>query len=150
ANGTYTQGRVPDCWLGVDKVSVMSNASSYIIPSSPSNALAFQYATSSTTGAWAFTPQFELQAGTSYRFKFSYRNYNTSAFDTLRIGLGTSASAGAMTIIGTPLYDITNTTYSEYYVDFTVPSTGNYNLGINVWEVSTSPWYLVVDDVSLD
>lgn len=150
ANATYTQGRVPDCWLGVDKVSVMSDASSYIIPSSPSNALAFQYATSSTTGAWAFTPQFELQAGTSYRFKFSYRNYNTSAFDTLRIGLGINASVGAMTIIGTPLYDITNTTYSEYYVDFTVPSTGNYNLGINVWEVSTSPWYLLVDDVSLD
>lgn len=149
ATGTFLSGRVSDCWVGIDKASVMSNASTYIIPQSGDNVLAFQYSTAAT-GAWGITPTFNLQAGQNYRFKFYYRNYNTAAFDSLKVYLGNGQTVASMTQnIGATLRNITNTTYSEYYVDFTVPTNGNYNLGIRV-NATISPMYLNIDDASLD
>ncbi len=149
-DGTFVAGRMPDCWLGEDQVGIVNDANQYIFARSGTNVLAFRYATNINTGAWAITPGFELRADSSYRFKFYYRNYDETPYQSLTVMLGEEPSPDALiNQIGTALVNIYTTDYHEYHVDFNVTTDGVYYIGLNAF-ANYSPWFLMVDDVSLD
>ncbi len=148
ATATFTSGVAPTCWKATGKFSVMTQGNSYITPRSGDKAFGIQWSTGTNT--WAYTPEFALEAGVNYRYSFFYRNYSTTAFDSLRVFIGQGQTPAGMAggRIGTVLRNIRNTTYAEYIVDFQVPADGVYNLGMNV-SSGSSPMYMMIDDASL-
>jgi len=100
---------------------------------------------------YVYTPVFALQAGTSYDFSFWYKADGATGYGPLEASLMSSqSSTSVLSPIGTPIpADIQNTTYTQYQGTFTPDADGNYYIGIHV--VGTSnPWYLTIDDLSLD
>lgn len=77
---------------------------------------------------WFFTPLLTFTAGTSYRIAFKYK---VSGYqEKLKVALGQLPAADAMS---TTLLDLTipSTTLgaTQQYIDFTVPSDGDYSIG---------------------
>jgi hypothetical protein len=100
---------------------------------------------------YVYTPVFTLQAGTSYDFSFWYKADGATGYGPLEASLMSSqSSTSVLSPIGTPIpANIQNTTYTQYQGTFTPDANGNYYIGIHV--VGTSnPWYLTIDDLSLD
>lgn len=97
---------------------------------------------------YLFTPALNLRSGYRYAFSFWYITDGLSGWNTLRAAIGTDATATAMTM---PLKTVTspdNTAYFRYTDTFTVGTSGTYYGGIYC-NGTTGPWYLTVDDISL-
>ena len=108
-------------------------------------------ATNWTADDWLFTPQFAMNAGTSYDFSFWYVTDATGGWDTLQVKYGTNQTvAGMTTTIGAILTNITQVTYVQYMATFTPAVTGNYFIGIRVKEGTTAPWYFTFDDLKFE
>jgi hypothetical protein len=109
-----------------------------------SNYLSFMYGADD----WAFTPAFDLTAGTSYDFTFWYKSDGLS-FDTLQVFTGNAQTAIAMTTqVGTNVLDITNTTYQKFTGTIVPSADGTFIFGIRV-ATSSVPYYLTIDDIAL-
>lgn len=98
---------------------------------------------------WAFTPAFNLVAGTSYDFTFWYKSDGDS-FDTLQVFTGNGQTAIAMTSqVGVNILDITNIEYQKFTGTFIPTASGTFNFGIRV-KASYAPYYLTIDDIALN
>ena len=92
------------------------------------NGMKYRYSNTLAANDWFYTAQLELVAGESYRLSFQYR---ISGYEEkLKVAIGTSPVAIAMT---TTLFDVTipasmGDVVTEI-IDFTVPTSGNYNIG---------------------
>ena len=115
-------------------------------------ALEYFWNDNGTTGAddWAFSPCLTLEAGKTYLLTFQAQvgEDGGGVYDEkLEVGIGTSASSGAMTIaqdFGT----LSNSTYQQFSACITVPANGTYNLGFHCYS-DADKWFLNIDDVSL-
>jgi len=110
-----------------------------------SKALRYSYSTTNDANAWFFTQGLTLTTGTTYKLTYKY---GSAGFDeSLKVNIGTSPNAAAMTtnLADHPLVTtspITNTVY------FTVPSNGTYYVGYNAYSIADQ-FYLFVDDINI-
>ncbi|OJV67849.1 MAG: hypothetical protein BGO42_17670 [Flavobacterium sp. 40-81] len=96
--------------------------------------MGYPYHGSNAANDWFFTNGLELTQGVSYRLKFKYKD--TAFAEKLKVGIGTTAVNTAMT---TTLFDVTTgtgTTVVAKEIDFTVPTTGVYNIGFQCYSAA--------------
>ena len=101
---------------------------------------------------YVYTPGFDLQAGVDYNFSFWYKSDGATGFGPLKAELmSEQAPTGVISAIGTPvLANIQNTTFEQYQGVFTPDTDGVYYVGIHLAATGTSPWNVVIDDLSLE
>src|SRR5690606_14355273 len=98
---------------------------------------------------WLFYPV-ELEGGTNYLLEFYARQDGTGATNaSVSASYGTSNTSEAMTntIVGST--GIINGEYQLISGIFTPATSGTYYIGIN-GTINSSPWYISIDDISLD
>ena len=98
---------------------------------------------------WAFSPGFDLTAGTTYTIEFYYRARSSSWYESLELHYGTSQSSAGMT---TELFDnasFNHTTYHIVSVNVTPSSSGTYYFGWHAYSAANK-YGIHVDDISLD
>lgn len=80
---------------------------------------------------WAFSPSLALTAGISYKLTFKYWNVFSGGTGNIAAVIGTTNTAAAMNtvLVDIPEYDVPDYATSE--VVFTVPTTGNYTIGLH-------------------
>jgi len=96
--------------------------------------MSYPYHGSNAANDWLFTNGLSLTQGTSYRLKFKYKD--SSYAEKLKVGIGNGAVNTAMT---TTLFDVTTGTSSTVVakeIDFTVPTTGVYNIGFQCYSAA--------------
>lgn len=96
---------------------------------------------------WIFYP-LDLTAGTVYQLKF-YAVQDAAEGASVEAAYGTSNNAAAMTnsIIATS--DVVSGTYQEFFGFFTPTTSDTYYIGIK-GTVGFVPWYLSIDDISVE
>jgi hypothetical protein len=95
---------------------------------------------------WMFK-EVSLIAGTTYSFSMWAKQDATNGA-TIDVKYGNSASSSAMTNVVVATTNVSNA-WLNITADFTVATTGTYYIGIKGY-TSYSPWYLCIDDVSLE
>lgn len=108
----------------------------------------YPYSFDNDANDWFYSTSLNLTAGTSYRLSFKYRI--TGYEEKLKVAVGSSATASAMT---QTLIDLTipaNVNAAQLQIiDFTVPTTGVYNLGFQAHSLAYQN-SLFVGEVSVD
>jgi len=100
---------------------------------------------------WAFTPCFDLVAGTNYSLSYWFKQFDIAAACNLEVKLGNTQDATAMTqsiiINAIPL----DTTYQSVVTTFTVPTSGSYNVGFHAFKLpgTGGSASLRIDDVNI-
>lgn len=93
---------------------------------------------------------FQLEAGVSYRFKFYVRQDGSNINDvSVKVNYGTGATPADLTNVIVPQTGVVDGNYQEIIGDFQVATSGVYQIGIN-GSINLSPWYISIDDISLD
>ena len=120
----------------VENVNADANTWRSYVPTTgiTGNVMGYPYNSSNAANDWLYTNNLALTAGTSYRVKFKFKD--TSYAEKLKVAIGTSAVNTAMT---TTLYDVTTGTSGtviSQVIDFTVPTSGNYNLGFQCYSIA--------------
>ncbi|MCE7922055.1 MAG: HYR domain-containing protein [Haliscomenobacteraceae bacterium CHB4] len=110
--------------------------------------LRYTYNVSLPADDWFYTRGIDMTAGSTYRLTFKYGNNSTSYTEKMKVALGTSPSAGAMTTTLLDFPNITGNVVQNASVDFTAPSSGTYYLGFHAYSI-TNQFYLYVDDIQL-
>ncbi len=99
--------------------------------------------------SWMYFPV-ELEAGETYRLKFYARQDGTGTSNaSVKASFGAVNEASAMTNEIVAQTGLVNGDYQEMEGYFNVPATGVYFIGIN-GTINSSPWYISLDDISLD
>ncbi len=94
-----------------------------------------------------FTPAFPLIVGKTYQFSYWY---NTDGYGPYTAGAyyGTAQTKAAMTTAVGPDISPNNTSYQQYVASFSVPTDGNYFMGIKISQ--NTYWYgMAIDDIGL-
>ncbi|HHT04547.1 MAG TPA: fibronectin type III domain-containing protein, partial [Bacteroidales bacterium] len=101
---------------------------------------------------YVYTPGFELQAGINYEFSFWYKADGNTGFGPLKAELmSDQLPTSVISPIGTPVpANIQDTAYTQYQGTFAPTADGVYYIGIHLTGTGTSPWYLTIDDLSLE
>jgi hypothetical protein len=142
---------VPNCWtyevsVGTTGIGTSAVNDANRAPRSGSNYLYSQWSTT----AWAFTPSFQLTAGTSYDFSFYMQNKNGTAGFTMDVAYGSAANDAGMTNVLQSGYVANNTTYTLFKYTITPTASGVYHFGVKSICPSSAPWYLSFDDFKLE
>ncbi|MBP1631048.1 MAG: type sorting protein [Bacteroidetes bacterium] len=95
------------------------------------------------------TPQFSLYAGQKYAFSFWYITDGLSGWQNLQLRAKSLTDTSVNQIIGTPITNVSNTTYQSYIGTFTPVNSGVYEFSIECASNST-PYYLTIDDIRLE
>ncbi|AZA82849.1 hypothetical protein C1637_18125 [Chryseobacterium lactis] len=113
--------------------------------------LRYSYSYSDPANTWFFTPGLNLTAGVSYRIKYKYANSpGTTVYpEKLKVAYGSSATGAGMTNALADHPDITTSTATNTFVDFTPTTTGVYYVGFNAYSDANMN-SLYVDDIKID
>jgi len=148
--GISANNELPQCMaataLGTKNLTYIAATTYNRTPKSGAKFAAFQYA---PAGNWFFFAPVQLTGGVSYDATVWYITDGASGFTALNIAYGDAQLATSMTQI-TTVANPTNTTYQKLSGAFTPATTGVYFLGIQAEGTSTSPWYLTIDDISIE
>ena len=106
---------------------------------------------SSAANNWFYLPAFNLTAGTLYNLKFKYLMTGSPASFTekMKVAIGTDNISTAMTTVILDSPNIKN--QNKYYrpmVTFSVPATGVYYIGFNVYSAANQS-SLYVDSIAV-
>ncbi len=110
------------------------------------NALYYPYNSTQAANSWAYTPAISLTAGVTYTFSCNQKIYSSSYPEIFEVKCGTGATPAGQTITIITSASYTNTTCTARSNTFTVPTTGNYYIGIHCTSAADM-WNLYVDDV---
>ena len=141
---------LPPCWaatsFGTHTNTQISDYSSYNRQARTGTGAAyFRYGANNHF----FTPGFDLQAGVTYEFSFWYVTDGMSGWQTLEAGVYSSQMATSFIQAVATQTAPQNTTYQEMVGAFTPATSGTYYFGVYC-QANTSPWYLTMDDFSVD
>lgn len=93
---------------------------------------------------------FQLEAGITYRFKFYVRQDGNNINDaSVKVHYGIGSTPVDLTNVIVPQTGIIGGDYQEMIGDFQVTTSGVYQVGIN-GKMNGTPWYISIDDISLD
>ncbi|MFY7883581.1 MAG: hypothetical protein ACOVOV_01910, partial [Dolichospermum sp.] len=132
--------------LGTNVTTNLSGTTYNRIARTGSKSASYRWASSE----YIFTPSFNFTAGYNYQVSFWYIADGIAGFDSIVTRYGASQSAAGMTtLVGSPVLSPVNTTYAQWTGTFTPTSTGANYSGIKVASASSSPWYITIDDISV-
>lgn len=114
-----------------------------------SKTLQYSYNSTNAANAWFYTQGINLTAGTSYQIAYKYGSSATAYTEKMKVAFGTSPSSTAMTTTLATHASINQGALQNNLVIFTVPSTGVYYFGFNVYSAIDQA-YLYVDDINID
>ncbi len=98
---------------------------------------------------WIFIP-IELVGGTNYTVELYARQDGATATNSnMLISYGNNGTAAAMTNAIVPSTGIVNGNYQQLIGSFTPATSGTYYVGIKGY-MNGSPWYISLDDISID
>lgn len=104
--------------------------------------------TATLVDAWLFTPKLHLSDDATYQFQFNYGVSSTDAQDFV-VHYGNGASASEMDRQILALTDVTNRSWETATVDFSVPSSGSYHLGIRNHDTAPITARAGLDEITL-
>ncbi len=147
---SVTVPALPACTLSVNEGSGNSWATS----SNPGSgfttkALSYNYSFSSPANAWFFTQGISLTAGQSIDVRFKYGNNATIYTEKLAVAFGTSPAGAAMINPVVNFPNINTSTLQSAFATVTVPTTGVYYFGFNVYSIANQ-FNLFVDDIRIE
>lgn len=146
-----TTGTAPPAgWLIVNSnadVSLWATTSSYYY--SGSRGCYYNYNSASSADDWLISSGAALTGGTSYRVSFWYKIGSASYPERYEILYGTTQSVAGMTTTIVGPTDVTSSTWTQDYYDFTPAATGTYYIG---WHCISDAdmWYIAIDDLDLN
>ncbi len=98
---------------------------------------------------WIFYP-LSLTGGTSYELRFYARQDSANGANaSVAAAFGLTDTPAGMTNTILPSTPVINGDYQEFSEFFTPTDTGIYYIGIK-GQISSSPWYLSIDDISVE
>ena len=100
-------------------------------------------------GDYIYTNGIQLNAGTTYSVSSFYVVDGASGWDEISVLYGPNQSTVGLTNINT-MTALTNTVYNNLSGTFTPTASGIYYLAFKAVAPTTTPWYLSIDDISLD
>ncbi len=109
------------------------------------------------TNQWLLLPQLAMTAGTTYTLSFWYIT-NGATWPNIIVQYSATPGAPAATSpvmggtpvnIGPGLAGLNNTTYLQYIQTFTIPTSGNYSIGINAQSSGAATVLLGIDDIEV-
>lgn len=100
-------------------------------------------------GDYIYSNGIQLTAGVTYSANAYYVVDGAAGWDEVSMLYGTTQSTTGLVNIAT-LNNLTNTAYLPINGTFSVSSTGIYYLAFKAVAPTTTPWYLSIDDISLD
>ncbi|MDD2984163.1 MAG: GEVED domain-containing protein, partial [Crocinitomicaceae bacterium] len=143
-------GVFPLCWVDENPgVWASTNATASTLTSGPlsgPNNIRIRY----NSNATIWTPQFDLVAGQTYEFSFSWGGDSYSAWDG-GVYVNNTASFASATMLGAKFVengDPTTLAYRPEIYCFTPTTSGVYTFGIKVIETGNN-WYMSFDDFAL-
>ncbi|MEI7597410.1 MAG: choice-of-anchor J domain-containing protein [Bacteroidota bacterium] len=89
-----------------------------------------------------------FEAGKTYNLGFYYRAMDGNSPEKMRVYLLDNQTSGSPVSQIVNLSNIANSTYAKSSSNFTVPATGSYYLGFNIYSVANS-FLLFLDDISI-
>ncbi|MCK9445254.1 MAG: fibronectin type III domain-containing protein, partial [Tissierellaceae bacterium] len=95
------------------------------------------------------TPTFDLYAGQTYAFSFWYVTDGYSGWQNLKAGVKSVTDTSINQIVGSPMTNVTNTSYQMYLGTFTPSTNDTYEFSIECTADGT-PYYLTIDDIRLE
>ena len=95
------------------------------------------------------TPVFDLYAGQTYAFSFWYVSDGYSGWQNLQARVKSVSDTSVNQIVGSPLTNLTNTSYQVYLGTFTPSANGTYEFAIECI-ANGIPYYLTIDDIRLE
>lgn len=114
------------------------------------NTIRYDWAYGKTNDDWLITPPVQLEAGTNYLMSYDLRSESDQYAAEIEMGIGTEATADAMTEIILPPVRIDHAQSKTYTSEpFTVPTTGLYYLGLHSCGKS-SIYYLYADRLRIE
>lgn len=96
-----------------------------------------------------FTPGFELEAGMSYDFSFWYITDGITGWQTLQTAVCSGQDAANVLQVLNTITTPNNTVYQKVQTTFVPTTTDTYYFSIYC-QANTSPWYLTMDDFTLE
>lgn len=98
---------------------------------------------------WLFIP-IDLVGGTDYTVElYARQDGATAANSNIAISYGTTNTSAGMTNVIVPATGIINGNYQQITGNFVPATTGTYYVGIKGY-MNGSPWYISLDDISID
>jgi PKD repeat protein len=104
--------------------------------------------TSGPANDWLFTPCMALQSGQTYSISFWYKSAGTQYPEKMKVSIGSSATSAAMTQQIVNLNNVVNTVWTQSTNTFTVPTSGNYNIGFQCYSAADQ-FYLALEDINI-
>ncbi len=118
------------------------------LPNSGINALYMKWNANEDMNDWVYTPEIQMLASGNYILKFSYVGSGTTFPENLEVFIGTDASVSGMTTQMIDLPNLTNDTYNNEEIMFTVPADGSYYIGFHGYS-DADQFFISVDDVGI-
>ncbi|WP_196891930.1 fibronectin type III domain-containing protein [Aureivirga marina] len=154
-------GVIPECMtLEGESVYSYNGAQPYYnqTPNTGEKFISIEY----DSDAWLFTPMFNLDKDTNYKFSFSYivdGNYinGTEGFN-LKVKFGDGVNSESMEFpIGYPEYNLqlpveneeVQNVYQTYEAVFSPLESGVFTIGINI-DAAFDPYYMSIDDLKIE
>lgn len=113
------------------------------------NVLKYEYNSLSPANAWFYTQGLNLTAGVQYTISYKYGNNSSTYAEKLKVAYGTSPVESAMTNSVADYPAINDETAHTESITFTVPVTGVYFFGFNVYS-DADQYNLYIDDISVN
>jgi hypothetical protein len=117
-------------------------------PYSGANSMFIRYNSGAAMNDWAYTPELQLTAGTNYRLSFMKKVSSDFYPENLKVAIGNGQAPALMTTQLIDLPGMTNETYEQVAVDFTVPATDAYFIGFHGYSAENM-FDILVDDVTI-
>ena len=135
---------------GCTSVHTLNGGNSWTTANNPGNGFTtktLQYTYSNVSAnTWFYTNGITLTAGVPYRLTYKYGNSDNT--ENLKVAMGTSSNATAMTTTLADHFQITGGVPQTNTVDFTPTASGIYYLGFHAYTVREHD-NLYVDDITV-
>lgn len=100
------------------------------------------------TDDWLITPKFKLEAGRKYTLSLKAAAFGTTHTERFEVKIGTDRTDEAMTIACIPPTNVKHKDLKTYTKEFTVPTNGNYFVGVH--GISEPDMFgIFVDDIQI-
>lgn len=140
----------PQCWTLTNAGSGNSWTRATSGTQAGAGVMKYNYNSTYAADAWAFTPEFTLTSGITYRVSF-YQKVESGYPEKMKVTVGSAATPASQTTV---LWDnaggasLSNTTYAYRTADYNCTTTGAYYFAFNCYS-DADQWAIYVDEIQV-